>query len=470
MIIANKKSILLDDEVIAEYGGIMDKKHHDVNKFWLNFRKAVIENGIDEKYAEGYVEWCKKFALSMKGKPLRKRNVDDIKGFISKIKNQKNVQEWKVKQAREALYILYYKFLKIPMEIPQPDSANKLKKLNNSSNNRYKKEERFLVSKIDIEDKHKILLEKIRKEIRYRHYSIRTESTYIEWIVKFLMFSNGEDPEKLASEDIRKYLDHLACERNVRANTQNLALNSIVFMYTQVLNRDPGDFSDFYRAKRGRKVPVVLSKEEVELLLEQLDGVKLLMSGVQYGSGLRTTELIRLRIKDIDFARNNIIVRNGKGDKDRITMLPEKYKEDLKKQIEYSKELFLNDLKDGSDGVYIWPAYARKNSGAKKDWRWQYLFPASNLSADPRSRCFQRHHINQSVLQKAVKNAARSAGLSKEVTPHTLRHTFATHLLEKGYDIRTIQELLGHADVSTTMIYTHALNKPGVPVLSPADF
>ena len=284
------------------------------------------------------------------------------------------------------------------------------------------------------------------------------------------MFVNGEDPEKLGTGDIRKYLDYLACERNVRANTQNLALNSIVFMYTQVLKRDPGDFSDFYRAKRGRKVPVVLSKDEIDLLFEQLNGVTLLMSGIQYGSGLRTTECIRLRIKDIDFARNNIIVRNGKGDKDRLTMLPEKYKEDLKKQIVYAKELFLKDLEDGSDGVYIWPAFARKNPGAKRNWIWQYVFPASNLSADPRSKCFQRHHIDQSTLQKAVKNAARSAGLSKEVTPHTLRHSFATHLLEKGYDIRTVQELLGHSDVSTTMIYTHVLNKPGLPVLSPADF
>lgn len=241
-------------------------------------------------------------------------------------------------------------------------------------------------------------------------------------------------------------------------------------MYTQVLKRDPGDFSDFYRAKRGRKIPVVLSKEEIDLLLEQLEGITYLMAGLQYGSGLRTTELIRLRIKDIDFARNNIIVRNGKGDKDRLTTLPEKHKEDLKKQIEYARGLLQKDLEDGSDGVYIWPAFARKNPGAKKNWIWQYLFPAGNLSVDPRSKSYQRHHINQSVLQKAVKSAAQAAGLSKEVTPHILRHSFATHLLERGYDIRVIQELLGHADVSTTMIYTHVLNRPGIPVLSPADF
>jgi integron integrase len=448
----------------------MVKNHNDVNRFWVNFRDEVIKSGIDEKYADAYVEWGEKFAISIKGKSLHKRTVDDIKSFLEKIRSQKNIQEWKVKQAREALYILYYRFLKMPLETNQSEYLNKFIITRESAVKKNEKPDRFLVSKKEIEERHKTLLEKIQNEIRYRHYSIRTESTYIEWNIKFLMFVNGEDPEKLGAKEIREYLEYLACERDVRGNTQNLALNAIVFMYTQVLKHDPGDFSDFIRAKRGRKVPVVLSKEEVDLLFEHLDGVTLLMSGVQYGAGLRTTECIRLRIKDIDFARNNIIVRNGKGDKDRLTMLPEKYKEELKKQIEYSKELFLKDLEDGSDGVYIWPAYARKNPGAKKDWRWQYLFPASNLSADPRSKNFQRHHIAESTLQKAVKGAARSAGLSKEVTPHTLRHTFATRLLEKGYDIRTIQELLGHADVSTTMIYTHALNKPGVPVLSPADF
>ena len=470
MIIAKNKSIKPDARILEEAGGIMEKYHNDVNNFWIKFRDKVIESGVSEKYADNYVQWGEKFAIFIKGKPLRRRTLDDIKLFLSKIKNQKNIQEWKVKQAREALYILYYKFLKVSPEISDSQYTDELKKLDKSAVNKNEKEKIFSITKKEAEEKHRFLLEKIRTEIRYRHYSLRTEHSYIDWIIRFIIFFNGRNPEELSAGNIREYLDYLACERKVRASTQNLALNAIVFMYKQVLKYDPGDFSDFYRAKRGRKIPVVLSKEEVNLLFEHLSGITLLMSEVQYGAGLRITECVRLRIKDIDFARNNIIVRNGKGDKDRLTMLPVKYKEDLKRQIEYAKELFLNDLKDGSDGVYIWPAYARKNTGAKKDWRWQYLFPASNLSADPRSKSIQRHHIDQSTLQKAVKKAARSAGLSKEVTPHTLRHTFATHLLEKGYDIRTIQELLGHADVSTTMIYTHALNKPGIPVLSPADF
>ena len=324
----------------------------------------VIEQGINEKYADYYVKWCQQFALSIKGKPLTKRSLDDIKRFINKVKSEKNTQEWKVKQAREAIYILYYKFLKIEVDNLQYGNNQNYKKP--SAGESPEKKERFLLSKKEIEEKHKILLEKIYKEIRYRYYSIRTESTYIDWIIKFLMFTNGEDPEKLGAVDIREYLDYLACERNVRGNTQNLALNAIVFLFTQVLKRDPGDFSDFARAKRGRKVPVVLSKGEVDLMLDQLEGITYLMAGVQYGSGLRTTELIRLRIKDIDFARGNIIVRNGKGDKDRLTTLPEKHIEDLKKQIEYAKELFQKDLENGSAGVYIWPAYSRKNPGAKK--------------------------------------------------------------------------------------------------------
>jgi integron integrase len=449
----------------------MAKNDNDVNGFWGNFRKKVIDTGVQEKYADWYVKWGQKFALSIKGKPLRKRSVDDIKAFLLKISDQKNLQEWQMRQAREALYILYYKYLNLPFNIPKVDKIGNLKKLEHSSElNKKENTKKISVSRKEIEAIHKDLIEKIRTEMRFRHNSYGTETTYINWSIRYLMFYNGESPEKLSAGHIRKYLDHLACDRNVRASTQNLALNAIVFMYTQVMKRDPGDFSDFYRAKRGSKIPVVLTKKEKDLLFKHMDGVTLLMAEIQYGAGLRTTEVVRLRIKDIDFAYGNIIVRNGKGGKDRLTTLPEKYNEELKKQIEYSKELFLKDLKNGSDGVYIWPAFARKNPGAKKDWRWQYVFPASNLSADPRSRCFQRHHIDQSTLRKAVKNAAQKAGLSKEVTPYTLRHSFATHLLQDGTDIRVIQELLGHADVSTTMIYTHVLNRPGVPVRSPADF
>ena len=448
----------------------MKKYSGDVNRFWVRYRDTLIECNIPESQVDEYVKWAEDFARSIKGKPLRERTISDIKNFISKLKKQKNINEDQVNLARKAIYILYYKHLKIALfskrEVKDGSEANDQRQVNNE----YSGHNDFALRK-EVEKTYCKLIEQIKKEIRYRHYSIRTEYTYIDWIVRYLSFSNGVSPEKLNAGDIRKYLDYLATTRNVAASTQNLALNAIVFLYTQVLKQEPGDFSDFYRAKRPKKLPVVLTKDEIDLLFEHLDGDMLLMAdGILYGAGLRIMECIRLRIKDIDFAQNSIVVRNGKGNKDRLTMLPKKYREQLREKIENSKKLFIEDLKNGSDGVYLWPGYERKNPGAKKDWIWQYVFPASNLSVDPRSNRVRRHHIDQSTLRKALKNAVRAAELSKEVTPHTLRHCFATHLLENGVDIRTVQELLGHADLETTTIYTHVLNRPGIPVLSPVDF
>ena len=243
----------------------------------------------------------------------------------------------------------------------------------------------------------------------------------------------------------------------------------LFFFMHRFWGRNPAIFKILSALAVLAQVPVVLTRQEVVLLLDRLEGVVGLMAGLLYGAGLRTNECIRLRIKDVDFAQNQIIIRDGKGKKDRITMLPEKYKQPLKKQIDDARSLFEQDLKNGSDGVYIWPSFERKMTGAPKDWIWQYVFPAVRLSVDPRNGKVRRHHIYASTLRKAVKRAARAAGLSKQVSPHTLRHSFATHLLEKGYNIRTVQELLGHADVSTTMIYTHVLSRPGLPVQSPAD-
>ncbi|MFC1495288.1 integron integrase [Thermodesulfobacteriota bacterium] len=447
----------------------MRDKQSDVNRFWDRFRDAVIKHGVPETYADWYVKWGQKFALSIKGKPLRERTLEDIKTFLSRIKLQKGFNKFQIEQARKALYILYYKYLKVPVDFSKNEESGIPERKQGYSRDIESDNNDFIFKK-DVKKSHRELIDKIRKELRYKHYSLKTEYTYIDWAVRFISFFKGASPEKLGAKDIKKYLDYLAVERQVASSTQNQALNAIVFMYTQVLKQDPGNFSDFVRAKQKRNIPVVLTIDEVGAVLSNIDGKMLLMAGLLYGSGLRILECVRLRIKDVDFAQNHIEVRNSKGNKDRLTILPGRYKGDLKKQVDYARELFLKDLENDFDGVYIWPSYDRKNPGAKKDWIWQYIFPANNLSVDPRSNKIRRHHIDQSTLRKAVKNAARSAGLTKEVTPHTLRHSFATHLLEKGYDIRTIQELLGHADVSTTMIYTHALNKPGVPVLSPADF
>jgi integron integrase len=447
----------------------MGDKIDDVNKFWDRFRDLVIQSGVSESYADWYVRWGQKFALSIKGRPLRRRTAEDIQLFLINISNKKSIQRWQVEQALEALKLLYNVYLKLPIPIHEVPPLDSLKNNPKSTETNINFRD-TLARKNEILNLYGDLFGKIRKEIRYRHYSIRTEKSYVDWISRYSIFFNKTNPEKLGANEIRQYLDYLATDRKVAASTQNQALNAIVFLYTQVLKQEAGDFSEFVRARRPRKVPVVLTLQEISLLMNQLAGINRLMSGLLYGAGLRIMECIRLRIKDVDFAQNQIIVRNGKGAKDRITILPEKYKDPLKKQVADAKTLFMKDLEDGLDGVYIWPSFERKKPGAAKNWIWQYVFPSYNLSIDPRSGKVRRHHLHPNTLRRAIAGAARSSELSKEVTPHTLRHSFATHLLEKGYDIRTVQELLGHSDVSTTMIYTHVLNKPGLPVLSPADF
>jgi integron integrase len=255
----------------------------------------------------------------------------------------------------------------------------------------------------------------------------------------------------------------------VTASTQKQALNALVFLYEQVLNSPLGDISDFARAKKPKKLPVVLSRDEVRLLLRQLDRSVALVAGLLYGSGLRLLECLRLRVKDVDFSLGQIVVRDGKGQKDRIALLPERYREPLQAHLRRVRELHVSDLDKGLGEAYLPPALARKYTKAGREWGWQYVFPAGRLSADPDSGTVRRHHLHETVIQKEVRAAARRAGLTKPVSPHTLRHSFATHLLESGSDIRTVQELLGYSDVSTTMIYTHVLNKPGLAVKSPVD-
>jgi len=269
---------------------------------------------------------------------------------------------------------------------------------------------------------------------------------------------------------VKKYLDYLATAREVAASTQNQALNALVFFYKHALQKPFGEMDSFVRAKRPQRLPDVMTRSEVQSLFEQMEGVSALMAGLMYGGGLRLMECVRLRVKDIDFSRHEIMVCDGKGQKDRVTMLPDRFVVPLKGHLHRMRMIYQNDRDNSVPGVYIWPALARKYPNAASEWIWQYVFPAKRLSVDPRSGIVRRHHINENLVQKAVKEAASRAGIIKKVSCHTLRHSFATHLLEARYDIRTVQELLGHADVSTTMIYTHVLNRPGLSVRSPADF
>ncbi len=313
------------------------------------------------------------------------------------------------------------------------------------------------------------LLEQVRYAIRTKHYSLRTEEAYVEWIKRFIFFHNKRHPNEMSAAEINQYISNLAVNRNVAASTQNQALCAIMFLYKEVLNKDVGDLGNIIWAKKPKKLPVVFTREEVKTVLNHLSGDKWLMAQLLYGSGLRLIECLRLRVKDIDFGYKQIVVRNGKGDKDRITMLPEKIVMPLHEHIQRIKEQHEMDLKNGYGSVFLPYALERKYPNANKQFHWQYVFPASRISVDPRSGLKRRHHLHESVLQRVVKVVIQKAGITKHASCHTFRHSFATHLLEAGYDIRTVQELLGHNDVSTTMIYTHVLNKNQLGVQSPTD-
>jgi integron integrase len=443
---------------------MMDKPNN-VNDFWDSYRDVAVEAGIPERNADWYVRWAEKFAKSIKNKPLRKRGASDIENFLFGLSNQSNIESWQVRQAEDAILLLYNKLLNIDLEFKQ-SRTNRSQRL---SRGQEQFRDRMLPATV-LDKRYGVHLDRLTTAIRVRHYSIRTERAYVAWIRRFLSFHKDLTVQTMKADHIQNYLNYLAETRKIAASTQNQALNAIAFFFAEVLKRDPGDFSDFVRAKRPIKVPEVLTRNEVDRLLSQLSGIYYLMAGLLYGAGLRVMECVRLRVKDVDFDTRRITVRDGKGKKDRITMLPKRFVSQLQEQLIDVKKLYETDLKNNTAGVYIWPGFDRKSPKAAKEWIWQYVFPAHKLSVDPRGSNIRRHHIYPSTIQRAVKTAASKADLTKYVTCHTLRHSFATHLLEAGYDIRTVQELMGHSDVSTTMIYTHVLNRPGISVESPADF
>ncbi|MGK9067191.1 integron integrase [Stutzerimonas chloritidismutans] len=313
------------------------------------------------------------------------------------------------------------------------------------------------------------LLDQVREQIRLKHYSIRTERVYCEWVKRYIRFHAYRHPVDMGAPEVEAFLSDLAVRRDVSASTQNQALAALLFLYRQVLKQDLPWLSEIVRAKKPARLPVVLSQQEVQHVLDRLEGDVGLVAGLLYGAGMRLMEGVRLRVKDIDFSRREIIIRDGKGQKDRVTVLPGSLVEPLKKHLGLMRAIHQHELGAGRGDVYLPEALARKYRMAQREWGWQYVFPASGLSTDPRSGAVRRHHLDEKRIQRAFKRAVQAAGLIKPATPHTLRHSFATHLLESGQDIRTVQELLGHADVKTTMIYTHVLNRGGLAVLSPLD-
>jgi len=313
------------------------------------------------------------------------------------------------------------------------------------------------------------LLDSVRRHLRVKHYSIRTEQSYLDWIKRFILFHGKRHPNEMGEPEIAAFLTHLAVNRHVAASTQNQALSALLFLYHEVLDRKLASMDNIERVKRPPKVPVVLTRGEIRSVFAHLKGDYRLMAELLYGSGLRLMECIRLRVKDVDFGYGRIVVRDGKGMRERVTLLPQKLRTPLQLHLKRVKDLHNDDVARGRGRVYLPFALDKKYRNANRAWAWQYVFPASKLSVDPRSHETRRHHVQEKNLQNAVKLAIGQAGLNKTASCHTFRHSFATHLLENGYDIRTVQELLGHKDVSTTMIYTHVLNKPGLGVRSPLD-
>ena len=314
------------------------------------------------------------------------------------------------------------------------------------------------------------LMDQVREVLRFHHYSYRTEETYVSWILKYIKYHGTRHPRELGQQDVEKYLSHLAQEKNVAASTQNQAFNALLFLYRHVLDLpDRVDRVDAVRSKKPKKMPTVLTRDEVRALFGQMEGTALLMAKLLYGCGLRISELVRLRVEALDFGNGGLVVRDGKGRKDRITVLPESLHPELNGHLGRVRAVFEKDLAEGKCNTYLPDALGRKFPAAHRQWIWQYVFPSSGRAKDPRTGEWRRHHVHVNSVQKSIHDAARRADIPKRVSPHTLRHSFATHMLQEGKDIRRVQEFLGHTDVRTTMIYTHVMEQNLKEIGSPLD-
>ena len=411
---------------------IMAANGNNVKGFWDAFAKVLSDNGIDDGHAKFYLNWAHKFALWLKGVPLRDRSLDDIRTFIAELRAS-GTPDWQVDQAREAIAILYRDHLKmdlssLPKERQEADGVL----------------DRVRSPKV-VEQQYAGVFESLRRVIAIQHYSERTEIAYVSWVRRFLVFCGLEDPAKLSGEQIGSYLSYLAEVRHASASTQNQALNALVFLFAKVLGRDPGDFSDFIRAKTPHRVPYALSLPEMERLLSELSGVHLLIGSLLYASGLRINECLGLRVQDLSFDDLVIRVHRGKGQKDRVTVLDGTLVSPLQDHLVQVRALFDEDV--------------LHEPGLR--WGDFYVFPDTELKLDPVTRRAKRTHLHRNRFARVLTEAAERAEITTTVTPHVLRHTFATHMIELGHDIRKVQELLGHSFVSTTMLYTHPKERSG---------
>ncbi|MHB8791345.1 MAG: integron integrase [Desulfobulbaceae bacterium] len=396
-----------------------------------------------EKKLSFYLHWVSSFISYCHKEDCSPADNSRILSFLNLLAKSK--EDWQVNQAREALRLYHY-YLAQKTQRESPPGAD-----------------------TDSDAAWRAVAQHMKEALRLRHRAVSTEKTYMKWLRSFYTFVEGKHPVDIDSQDVKNFMSYLAVSRNVSASTQNQAFNAMLFLFRNVLDRQLSDISETVRAKKRRRLPVVLKKNEINAILEHLPPLHRLMARLIYGCGLRVQECLSLRIKDLDFEQGCLTVRSGKGDKDRITVLPESLKNDLQEQILRARELFEHDRKHGAKGVCLPDALERKYPNAGKEWSWFWVFPAHTHSIDPRSEIHRRHHIHVTSLQRGFKQAVRAAGVISTASVHSLRHSFATHLLERGHDIRTIQELLGHSSLQTTMIYTHVAGKNILGVTSPLD-
>ncbi|HFC54432.1 MAG TPA: integron integrase [Gammaproteobacteria bacterium] len=460
--------------------GLPSTSDQAVSSFWNRYIDALHSHGVYQRYVRWHVVWAERYIKAFPNQRLQSHTAKHVAKFLDGL-CRRRLKDWQIRQAAESIRILLdmtgaswsrdldwdrWRGEAPPHEHPEQDRGPST----NTGRQAGPRWEHAGEDALDVVRKryHREFTALVT-EVRQRAYSLRTEQAYESWLARFILHSGGKNPRTLDKSHIVSFLQYLAVDRNVAASTQNQALNALVFFFEQVLKRKVGEMEGFVRAKRPKRLPTVLSKSEVSALLQQMQGTKWLMASLLYGTGMRLMECIRLRVQDVDFEYRQILVRNGKGKKDRVVPMPAALVAPLQEQLEEGYQIHQNDLRNGFGEVYLPYALARKYPNAGREWKWQYVFYSARISTDPRSGAVRRHHVHENSLQKGIKVAARKAGITKRVNCHALRHSFATHLLEAGYDIRTVQELLGHADVSTTMIYTHVLNRGGRGVVSPLD-
>lgn len=451
------------------------------SRFFENYLSCLDKAGIPERQRRWYVKRVEDFIKAQNRRKIKHLSAGDIHGYFETLGRQSRLQGWQFAQCIHALQILYCKLLAsgVCQEVDWAywmDSARQLESDHPTTARQLSPEELSYLKERKGEgplqqprSMHRDLLVRLASEIRRRGYAYRTEQSYEQWVCRYILFCKNVGPDQSGAAEVRAFLEYLAVRRRVSASTQNQALNALVFLYDKVLGRALGELETFVRAKRPRNLPVVLSRQEVMVLLDQRESSHKLLASLLYGTGMRLLEGLRLRVQDVDFSYRRIHVHQAKGKKDRYVPLPDTVAEDLRRQIEIVHRLHDEDLAAGYGEVVLPDALQRKYPTAGRELKWQFLFPSGRLAVDPHGGKIRRHHLHESALQKAVQRAAAACGIQKRVGCHTLRHCFATHLLESNHDIRTVQELLGHAHVSTTMIYTHVLSRPGVGVFSPLD-